>query len=188
MSLRTNLLHYSRPLTVAMSKIALPNKKITGQTYFDIKKQVSLIPGLIFLTHTDWELSNWFIPGSWEHAAIMLDNETIVEAVTSGVRKIDLISFLTSKDGVCILKPSFCGLTEMLSAATWAAGMEGLPYDYELCPGDRAFYCSELVFEAYNTSIKGPLPFERTKTMGEYTYSPQNFYDDPKNWPKLYEA
>jgi len=188
MSIRTNILHYSRPLTVAMGKVQLPPKKITGKHYFEIVKKVSLIPGLIFLSHTDWELSNFFIPGKWGHAAIMFDKETILEAVTSGVRKIDLISFLTSKDDICILKPSFCNLMDMLAAATWASGMEGLPYDYELCPGDRAFYCSELVFEAYNSAFKGSLPFERGKIMGEYTYSPQNFYDDPINWPKLYEA
>ena len=130
---------------------------------------------MIWLTRMEGEATNLFIPGFWTHAAIVVDDKAVIQAISSGVVATDLISFLLTKDYVGLFDPTFADAGGHTLAAAWAAKQIGAPYDYEFGMNVKAFYCSELVWAAYREAM-GPdnAPFKLRKTMGVDTVIPDD--------------
>lgn len=172
------------------------HKLITGLDYYQI--EYLLQPGDIFLTRIRGELTTLIIPGFFSHAAIYCPegagdvNEFVMEAEGPGVVRTDLVSFLLSKDYVVIRRPR---LTEdqRILAAQYATAQRGLPYDYNFkfsMSGQKAFYCSELVWWSYAQACalaKVECPFVPVDQLGVATITPDDIYTS-NNFNTIYDS
>lgn len=161
------------------------HKLVTGKDYY--KAWPKLKPGAIFLTKIRGDLTSYIIPGYWSHAAIYAPrtnatvDEMVMEAEGPGVLQTDLVSFMTSKDELVILEPLVSDAIKA-RAAEIATSQLGMPYDYAFdfhMSGQKAFYCSELVWWSYAQACleaKVECPFEPEMELGVPTISPDNIY------------
>lgn len=132
-------------------------------------------PGDVLLSRTLGELTNYFIPGFYSHAAIMVQNQQIVEAVGDGVRQIPLGKFLMDKDFVGVFRYRFGAPARNVWAARVAETYVGhAKYDFEFEIGDDEFYCSELVWHAYKETYPN-LKFTKREVFGVKTVLPDDF-------------
>ena len=146
---RRLILHVAVPFTKLIGKIQKPEPKMSGE--FAEHAMNLLEDGDVLLSHNELNLSNWFIPGFWKHAAIYR-KKWIVEAVGAGVVNTHIMKWLLEHDNVIILRPTFASKDERNLAADIAQMQKGKPYDYKLSAGVQAFYCSELVFWSYQNT------------------------------------
>ena len=103
-----------------------------------------------------------------------------LEAVGKGVRVETLAGFALSKDYIAYLEPKFTGISGMKRACKKALGWLGLPYDYNFSEGDEAFYCGELVIDAYaEESVES---FHGLKLIGETFFCPDRIYESDDLW------
>lgn len=110
-------------------------KLIDGE---DVERILGIVrPGDVFVTRCMGQFTNWIIPGYWKHAGIMGTDDHVLEAVGSGVVETDLISFLTSKDEVAIVRPTFCKKDIAFKAANAAHIWLGAQYDFEFSLGEQ---------------------------------------------------
>lgn len=92
-------------------------------------------------------MTSWLIPGYYTHAAIMIDDKTVIHAVTPCVKREDILTFLRCDD-VAVLRP---GITpdQVDRGVEGAIGMEGRDYDYFFEPESDRLYCSEVILHCY---------------------------------------
>jgi uncharacterized protein YycO len=148
---RCTMLRALTPVTKVVGEIHIPHFcKVTEADYREIDSL--LLPGMIFLTRTNWNLTNLLIPSEsgYKHGAIYVGNGVVVEATGKGVVNSWLEEFLCSKDKVRVFFPLFADLEERKEAARFAQTLVGRPYDYEFKSGIEALYCFEVIFAAYN--------------------------------------
>lgn len=175
-SLRLLLLKALYPVIVFFGHLHAPwtRKKISGVHYLDLMKKIE--DGDTLVGRTEGEGANLIIPGYWKHVAMYIGNGLIVEAVGSGVRKSDLITFLLHRDHVKCLRPKFMTEASCAASALIATSQIGKPYDYELKSDIRAFYCAELCQWAYAQAMRpNDCPFKMYDRMGELTIAPDDF-------------
>lgn len=186
MNLRLKILSALEPVTKAIGRVHAPfsHKRVNGVDVFSIQKH--LIPGTVLLSYTRGELTNFFIPGHFTHAAIAVDDRWIIEAVGSGVRQNDIISFMTSKDRVIALYPLHATREIMQRAASLAVICTGSPYDYLFEGGDKAFYCAELVQWCYEKS--GLTGFSKRSRFGVNTVLPDDFSKAFDKWDLVWDS
>ncbi len=185
--LRYLLLKAAYPLTKSIGRFHLPftKRRVGGVDVLNfLAMSLEKDPiGMVLLTRTRGEPTNLMIPGFWKHAAIYIGGGNVIEAVGAGVIKTDIITFLTSKDFVVGLEPRFKCKRDL--AVTFAKEQEGLEYDYDFKGKNKAFYCAELVWAAYDDQFQDmaiPCPFTIRETLGEPTVSAQDFYMATDKW------
>jgi hypothetical protein len=147
---RCTMLRALTPVTKVVGKIHIPHVcAVTDTDYREINSL--LLPGMVFLTRTNWNLTNLLIPSEsgYKHGAIYVGNGIVVEATGKGVATAWLEEFLCSKDKVRVLFPLFADAEERKEAARFAMTLVGRPYDYEFKSGLEALYCFEVVYAAY---------------------------------------
>ena len=172
---RLIFLHFMTPIQKIMQHIARPDPRVTSA--FVNRLVPTLEDGDILLSREEWHLTNPFVPGFWGHAAIV-HGSLAVEAIGEGVVTQDLYRWLYQKDSVAVLRPNV-GREQRKIAAEIAKGFadRGIPYDYGFEPGDKSFYCSELVAYAYAKSTADSFDFYPRLTFGVKTVVPQDFYN-----------
>lgn len=151
------------------------------------KAMATMKPGSVILTITEGELSNLFIPGEWKHSALYIGNERCIECVGKGVVENSVYDMLSNKKQFCVLEPMFADGLEMLSACEVATTMIGMPYDYTFTPNAEAFYCSELIWYAYDNVVEES-PFTPREVLGVETVLPQDYFDADHKWQMTYES
>jgi len=147
------LLSVVRPIAKLIGKLHVPfsRKKITAK---DFEACLELMqPGDILLTRTRGELTNLFIPGEWPHAAIVVSDGLIVEAVERGVVSTKPFDFFRKRDFVKLIRPEV-GEIGRKTAALKASLLVGRSYDYNFHSENEEYYCSELVNTVYNYCFK----------------------------------
>lgn len=186
MSIRLAILNAMLPVTKAIGRMHFPftHKEVNGLDVFSI--QNALKPGAVLLTYIRGELSNLFIPGDFTHAAMVCSNKFVIEATGDGVRKKDLITFMTSKDRVVLLYPRFCDEQQMKRASMNAGELIGLPYDFLFTEGNKAFYCSELITFCYEKIVPGV--FTRRERFGVSTVVPNDFAKAHDKWELVWDS
>lgn len=118
-------------------------------------------PGDILLSHETQRLTSYFIKGFWDHAAIVSSRGTVIEAVGTGVREVDLEEWLFKKDYVKVIRTYFSN-TVCLSAGTASLEFIGYKYNFtfswinpfHVSRNRRGVYCSQLVYECYLQEMK----------------------------------
>jgi len=144
------LLTLLTPIVFLMGKIGLPHRKITGDHYFKYRDSINV--GDVFLTSTDWELSNIINRGEFKHGAVYVGNvfgdeiRYVLESTFKGVVLTNLVDFLLSKDIVVVAE--FKALQkrnitkEQIQNA--ALKLKGIQYDFKFKDSGKALYCFEL--------------------------------------------
>lgn len=146
------ILTFFKPFVVWTAKVYMPfsRKKITGKDYYKWRDSIDV--GTVILTKTRGEFSNYINPVEIKHAGIyvgkILDDNIcyVLEAVGKGVRLIDLVTFLTTKDVAVGCKPKFIHDKQKFleSIEISVNSYNHLPYDYLFNKGKKALYCFEL--------------------------------------------
>jgi len=142
-------------------------------------------PGDVLLSQNEGELSNIFIPGFWKHAAVYTGKYEVTEAIGKGVSRCHLIDFAMKKDFVSLWRPLFASKEQRKNAAEAAKLEIGRPYDYEFQSGNKAFYCSELVYSAYDVAMGGKSPFEMRPRYGIMTVTPMDIARADKKFARI---
>jgi hypothetical protein len=142
-----------------------------------------LQPGMVVLSHKDFEFTNLFIRGYWTHSAIVIDHAHIVEATSKGVELKRTNDFFISVDDFIVLKPSFCGSSEMEEACWYVKKVVGYPYNFTFLHGRKAFYCTELIYWAYMQACRDlPEYLEMDKKINGKILNPQVIYESQESW------
>lgn len=197
---RLQLLRASLPIVKVMGSISAPfsHKKVSGRHYYHLISKID--PGTVLITRTSGEFSNLMIPGHFSHAAMYVGEQwvgkdddkyfsaSVTEAVGSGTRMVDLVSFLTSKDEVLAFVPRFASSEQMQKAADWTLDNLGVPYDFVFEPTNEAFYCSEYIQKAYAHAIGKDIPFTKRKTLGVNTVIPQDYVNATSKWLQVWDS
>lgn len=163
--------------TKLISKIHMPfsRKEITGKDYYSVLEHARA--GDLILSRVHGELSNFFIDGKYTHVGIITEVDTVIEAVSGGVREADMVTFCINKDELAIVRP--LGLTdiEIEKMVLFAREQVGKPYDFEFLFSDiKSFYCSELVYCALKAG-DSDFSFEPGKHYGQISVSPSDFFE-----------
>ena len=114
----------------------------------------TIVPGMVILSHKDYELTNLFIRGYWTHAAMVISEDSVVEAVSKGVIKKSLIEFISTLDDFRIIMPRHCDQGEMIKASEFVQKVVGYPYNFTFRSRKDSYYCSELIYRAYLAALK----------------------------------
>lgn len=142
-----------------------------------IYAQSILKDGDVICSFTQGELTNLFIQGKFKHVGMYAGNCFVVEAIKNGVESTMFYSFCANKDKIAILRPKFGEDHTGKLARNHALSQIGVPYDYKFEPNEKAFYCAELVWWAYQKATGGNSPFIRRKIFGVETVYPSDFYN-----------
>lgn len=159
-------------------------KKVTGKHYYAWRDQIKI--GMVLLTKTSGEFSNYINPNKLKHAGIYVGEIYddgifyVLEAVGKGVILTDLVSFLTSKDIVVGCMPTFIRDDGKFELEVQDAALRylGLPYDYMFQKDGKAFYC----FELAAMCLKSAYPELQLKckevVKKKFAYSYETFLDE----------
>lgn len=170
-----------------VGKIHMPysHKKLSSRHVRELEKVLK--PGMIILSHTRGEFSNYLIPGFWAHVGIIDDKLDVIEAVTAGVKETDLIDFVMTKDAVMVVDYLFIEPNRM-AVVEEARRHLGKPYDFELVNSNiEKFYCSELAYLSLKVA-SDVSPFTLRKTLGRYTVTPQDFENAKTKFDTIYDS
>ncbi len=142
-----------------------------------------LKPGMIVLSHKDYEFTNLFIKGYWTHSSMVIDHSRVVEATSKGVEIKHIEDFFTSVDDFVVLRPSFCDYSEMEAACRYVQRVVGYPYNFTFMHGRKAFYCSELIYWAYLQACRHlPEREEMHQKVNGKILNPQVIFESRNNW------
>jgi uncharacterized protein YycO len=109
---------------------------------------------MVILSHKEYEFTNFFIRGYWTHAAMVISQDTVVEAVSKGVIKKSLKDFISTLDDFCIIMPRHCDSDEMIKASEFVQKVVGYPYNFTFRSREDSYYCSELIYRVYLEALK----------------------------------
>jgi hypothetical protein len=174
--------------TPKLSVIYMPfsRKEIVGSDFHDCQKLLQT--GQVILSRADGNFTNLLIPGFWTHVGMVTENNTVIEAVTHGVREVDLYTFFLGKDHVCLLDCNYLTPSEKLTASRWACKQAGKPYDFGMALGGMAsFFCSELVYFA-QTFANPNIPFVPRTVLGVETIAPNDFWAASKYYKVVFQS
>jgi len=129
-----------------------------GRPYDCKSKEIESIknllqPGMIILTHKNYECSSLFIPGHWTHAAMVHSSGYIIDATRKGVCLNSVESFFATIDDFILLKPRFCHTDKMKKACSLASNLIGYPFSFDFQNSNKTFYCSGLVCWVYTQTF-----------------------------------
>lgn len=144
-------------------------------------------PGMVILTHKDFEFTNFLIRGYWTHSAMIVSETEVVEAIGEGVTRKSMEDFFSGIDDFLILKPQFCNDSVMKKATEFAKKAIGFAYNYYFIPRERAFFCTELVLNAYAYALGKEIPRKSIRLQswefaGGNDYSPQRLLEMKQYW------
>jgi len=152
------------PFQKALSKSGHQEPDISEELIDNCVK--SSEPGDIILTYETGRPTANFIRGPMDHAAIITDLGTVMEAVTDrfvqdlltksmtnigGVREVTLKPFLCRKNQFVIIRPVYKDIDRKInvSAGTYSRTYKGRGYDHQFRIDNEKVYCSELVYLSY---------------------------------------
>jgi hypothetical protein len=173
--IRFQLVKVMYPVLKLVEKLGKPEPKVTGEFYYQVEGLIK--PGDILLSKEDLKLVNVLIPGFWSHAAIYVGDRIVVEAVGRGVVKTPLCQWILGKDHVAVLRFKDATEDQSKAAAELSCTLVGQPYDYSFSSGNKAWYCAEVVWYAYDKSMGGFKEFTLRETLGAQTVTPSDFFN-----------
>lgn len=175
MNIRDSLLTASTPIQKAMQKLHPPYAQTTVKKAEEVMHL--MLPGDILISREAWHFTNLFIPGFWSHAAIYGYGE-VIESVAPAVQKVDWKDWVIEKHNWCVLRPFEENEANGAFAFEYARQMIGRLYDYEFKKNNSNFFCSELVYDSWQNSSKWTQNvFVKRKTFGQWTVTPDDFYN-----------
>ena len=113
-----------------------------------------LEPGMVIVTRKEYELTNLFIHGFWTHAGLVVGNGILIEAVGKGIRRTAIEEFFSKVDDFAVYRPGIADREIIRKACDYAEKAVGLNYNYTFRLTNRSFYCSELIYRAFEEGIR----------------------------------
>ncbi len=147
--IKTIILKFLTPFQKLLQNISKKEPMMTREQVNEILNLIN--EGDILLSYESGRFTSPFIKGYYKHAAIISSKLTVVEAVGSGVREVDLEEWLFDKDSVALIRPFYENKTINKIAAATSLYYIGKPYDYSFTLVDERVYCSELVYLCYSS-------------------------------------
>ena len=143
------------------------------------------LSGCVILTKVNYQASNLFIEGYWDHAQMCVGGQEIVEATTHGIEKKSIIDGLKEKDDYIVLEPMFADEEDEKKASVLARTLVGKDYDYTFSTSNESYYCSEVIWYSYEGAM-GENPF-KPKTISSFGVErkvilPIDFYRANEKW------
>lgn len=174
-SLRRFLIRLLNPINKFLGDLhyAPRYRDLSAKDIWEISK--SLKPGDVLISYSSGELTNLLIDGEYKHAAMFTGKGFVVEAVGTGVRRVNFYDFARGKDKIAALRSTFCTEDQAIIAAVTADGLVGKPYDYDFEPNEKAFYCAEIISYCYDLAKETKSPFKTREIMGVMTVLPIDF-------------
>ncbi len=117
-----------------------------------IKARLMLRRGDVILAGDLKEASSFFIKGAVTHSALYLGRKKFIHAIADGVSYTTLHHLFTEYDTLVILRlpKKIEGRRKIIkNAIKFAKKQLGVPYDFDFSPGEKKFFCTELVNSAY---------------------------------------
>ena len=152
-----------------MQKIKKPEPRMT---YKEVCEIVLLIEsGDVLLSYESWHFTSMFIPGKWDHAAVVFErfiDLSVIEAIGEGVQRVELTEWLYKKDHVMVLRRKNKTKKERAESGSWANDQVGKKYDYQFSKDDATFYCSELSMDAHDVPVDGIIEPSEIPLLAEY--------------------
>ncbi|MDA8098286.1 MAG: YiiX/YebB-like N1pC/P60 family cysteine hydrolase [Nitrospiraceae bacterium] len=134
-------------------------------------------PGDILLRRYEGFLNTIFTPGFWGHAALCVEDTSVIHAIGAGVVKEDLITFCRT-DAVSLVRIK--GATEEQKGKALACAHEHAKqrtaYDYRFKDRNHAVYCTELVNVCYENLFGSAYE----KVFGDDILRPYGIRKSPK--------
>lgn len=184
--LRKALLACLYPLTIFLGYMKIPFLK-RRTTEEDASTVLRLARhGDIVLSHNRGELSNLLIVGFWKHVALIIELggvKFVIEAVNPLVRMVPLDWWVRHHDYVQILHPNFLNPQQTEAWPCLTLPLIGRKYDYMFEPGNKAFYCAEIITWAIMKVYGDGCPWTHRETLGIDTTLPQDFANSSKFAP-----
>lgn len=186
--IREAILYAISPFAMAANKINWRFGRPYRKSYDVIKPHICrLVPGMVILSHKDYELTNLFISGYWTHVAMFVSENEIIEAISKGVVKTQAAKFFSTIDDFIILEPKFCSKSSMLKAVEYANRYVGYPYNFKFLQNNDSFTCIDLICRAYSLSISNEKSRSLTITgllnyITEDVVKPENILEMENAW------
>ncbi len=138
--------------------------------------------GCVLLTHTPYQLSNWGIKGKYSHCEIIVNDDYIAGATTSGVDLHLISSLLKKSNSWAVLMPRDVDVMNrgLVVVEAVAQTEKSIDYDYEFKPDNKKFYCSEFVMYVYKKAVGSIIDYGKL-------IHPQELFDDKKSWITIKE-
>lgn len=153
-SLRKAFLYIISPFSRVANKINWRAGRPYRSSFETVRPLLgSIEPGMVILSHKNYELTNLFINGYWTHVAMLADG-FVIEAVSRGVIRTPVDRFFSSVDDWIILEPVFCPRCSMKKAVAYMEQYIGYPYNFVFMPSENAFTCIDLVCKAYELPVR----------------------------------
>lgn len=166
-AIRDFLLWLFTPIQKLLQRLSRPEPEMSRDQVTAILRRARR--GDLLLSYEGGRLTSPFIPGDWDHLAILNENRSVIEAVAPKVRYVNLEEWLFKKKGVVLIRSK----KNRLQASVYANKFINWPYDYLFKYGNQKAYCSEIGFLSYHE-------FD-DKFMGHLLknkeITPQDFYD-----------
>ena len=94
---RKAILYSISPFAMLANKINWRFGRPYRRNYEFVKPHIQrFAPGMIILSHKDYELTNLFIGGYWTHVAIIVSQNEVIEAISKGVVKTNTKKFFST--------------------------------------------------------------------------------------------
>lgn len=187
MNLRSKLLDFLIPVSKFIAKISRPEMCIRTEHYENIVLKIS--DGDCVVSRTNWELSNYLLPGYWKHCGIYLGGY-VYESTTHGVRKVLLSEFCFKKDVIGISRPNFD--LDLNGADIYLERTLGKGYDWAFSWMENtsdAWYCSEYVYAFYHKMNEVFMfIFKPRPVIGELTIKPSDYWLASDKFIKIYSS
>mgnify|MGYP000848191849 CR=1 FL=1 len=154
---KQRLLWLSTPFQKVISRMGHQEPDISPEL---VNRSIAMtIPGDIILTYESGRPTSRLIPGPLDHAAIVTNAMTVMEAVPDkfvndrnlgGVREVKLEPFLYRKNQYVIIRPVYLDKENVnMAAARHSFFYQGRRYDHQFNIDNENIYCSELVYLCY---------------------------------------
>lgn len=161
-------------------------------SYSSIEPHVKHIaPGMVIVTRRDYELTNLFIYSYWTHAGLVVSDNVLVEAVGKGIRKTTIEKFFEKVDDFAVYSPGVGDPAIIRKACEYAEKSVGLTYNFSFRLKKRSYYCSELIYRAFEAGFcKCSGTFEYTEFgrpywEGKMIITPEWLVASPLSWEKI---
>lgn len=151
------------PIQSVMSLLKKPEPQMSLRK---VRRFMTVLePGDALFSYESWHFTNFFIPGRYDHAAIVVKVKNrlyVVEAVKPKVQRIPLDEWLKNKDKVKAFRRYKWVLTLREDAANYA--LQCVDYEYDQLFRDlprhsikKVTYCARLVANALKIPFTGVL-------------------------------
>mgnify|MGYP001362371661 FL=1 len=158
------------PIQKLLQRLSRPEPEMTRDQVSAVLKRYR--KGDLLVSYEGGRLTSPFIPGDWDHLAVINNEKKVIEAIAPKVRAQDLEEWLFKKKGVALVRYTGNKLVNY-QASIFVNKFVGWPYDYLFKFGNKKAYCSEIGFLSYHEFDDSFM----SHVLKNKEITPQDFYD-----------